>query len=90
MTGAGQREATDDLHPHLAGMADIEHFFLDLFREKSGASPKAPTGIKLVEGASGGTKRVVELRVKHEETWRTRRMTIAAIGENTGSKNRLP
>ena len=83
----GQREAADDLNPRLAGMADIEHFFLDLFREKSGALPGAPAGIDLIESNGRGTKRVVELKVKHEETWRSRRMTIAAIGENTGSKS---
>ena len=73
--------------PRLAGIADIEAFFLELFREKIDAAPQAPSRIEVIQGDATRKKRVVVLKIKHEGNWRSRRMTIAPIGEQSGSKS---
>ncbi len=73
--------------PRLAGLADVERFFLNLYRRQIGAPPGAPGRIEEVENPSGGTGRVCQLSIKHNGEWRSRRMTLGPIGEGTGSRS---
>ncbi len=82
-----RRASADSYHPPLAGIADVEALFLELFREKIGAPAGAPVQVVPLTKHVPGGKRVVELKIKHEGAWRARRMTIAPIGENTGSRS---
>lgn len=74
------------LLPRLAGFEDIESLFLNLFRLQLGASTHAPGQIETIEGGAG-SRRVLQLKVQVGDNWRTRRMTLSPIGENTGSKS---
>jgi len=86
-TGTDPTSRPRDFQPHLAGVSDVEALFLNLYRERLGAPPDAPSEVKRTRGPRSAFQHVVELKVKHEETWRSRRMTLTPIGENTGSKS---
>ena len=73
--------------PQLAGFIDVATLFLDLYRETIGAPPEAPVKIEPVEKSGSDNRSVYELKIKMGGNWRSRRMAIAAIGENTGSKS---
>ncbi|MDF1591572.1 MAG: hypothetical protein P1P89_08680 [Desulfobacterales bacterium] len=81
-------ESRPDGHlPQLAGFMDVATLFLDLYRETIGAPPDAPVKIESVEESDSDNRGVYELKIEIDGSWRSRRMAIAAIGENTGSKS---
>ncbi len=72
--------------PRLARRAEVENYFLDLYRVQLGADPQAQASIELVsDGAGPGHP--YRLRVFHNGQWRERRMTISALGAESGSKS---
>ena len=73
--------------PRLAGLADVERFFLNLYRRQIGAPPGAPGRIEEIANPSGGKGRICQLSIRHNEEWRTRRMTLGPIGESSGSRS---
>ncbi|MBI9084123.1 MAG: hypothetical protein JEZ11_11040 [Desulfobacterales bacterium] len=73
--------------PRLVGLADVERFFLNLYRRQIGASPGAPGRIEEIANPSGGKGRICQLSIKHNDEWRTRRMTLGPIGEGSGSRS---
>lgn len=71
----------------LPNRTDIVRFFLNLYRHQVGAGPDAPC--EFVQLPSGPSRNLVyELRVKHENEWVKRRMTIGPVGEESGSKSK--
>jgi len=72
--------------PELPNRIDIVRFFLNLYRHQVGASSDAPC--EFVQLSSGPSPNLVyELRVRHENEWVKRRMTIGPLGEDSGSKS---
>ncbi len=71
----------------LAGFSDVETLFADLFRFQVGAPETLRCKIQPVPDAGTKRGRTYNISIVHEETTRSRRMTIAPIGENTGSKS---
>jgi len=66
---------------------DIVRFFLNLYRHQVGESPDAPT--EFAQLPSGPSQNLVyELRVKNENEWVKRRMTIGPLGEESSSKSK--
>ncbi|MFP4032866.1 MAG: hypothetical protein ACLFTV_15005 [Desulfococcaceae bacterium] len=66
----------------------IIEFFLNLYRHQMRAV-KRPAQYREVEGASGpGAEAIYELRLKQEDGWRTRRMSLGPLAEESGSKSR--
>lgn len=86
-TGTDPTSRSGGFQPLLAGISDVEALFLNLYREKLGAPPDAPSEVKRIKDPRPSFQHVIELKVEHEGTWRSRRMTLAPIGENTGSKS---
>ena len=73
--------------PELPNRNDIVRFFLNLYRHQVGASPDALCDF--VQLPSGPSRNLVyELRVRHENEWVKRRMTIGPLGEESGSKSK--
>lgn len=85
--GVKQESRPDGYLPQLAGFKDVATLFLDLYREAIGAPPDAPVKIEPVEESGSDNRGVYELKIELDGSWRSRRMAIAAIGENTGSKS---
>lgn len=73
--------------PRLAGLADVERFFLNLYRRQIGAPPGAPDRIQKVEKGAASSSQVYELSIKINDEWRSRRMTLGPIGEGSGSRS---
>lgn len=71
----------------LADFSDVETLFLSLFKKKLGAPTSAPAEIEKSPKKASGPGQVLDLKVHHEGKWQSRRMTLAPIGENTGSKS---
>jgi len=72
---------------HLADFSDVETLFLSLFKMKLGAPASAPAEIEKTPQKGSGPGQVLNLKVLHEGKWQSRRMTLAPIGEGTGSKS---
>ncbi len=74
-------------------MISLEHqriieFFLDLYRHQMRALGR-PTRFRCVEPPSGpGAEAIYELRIKLEDGWRARRMSLGPLAEESGSKSR--
>ena len=77
----------DDGFLHLADFFDVETLFLNLFIKKLGAPSSAPAEIEKTPQAGNGPGKVLNLKVHHEGKWQSRRMSLAPIGEGTGSKS---
>lgn len=90
---AGKKAATPaDLPParcvpELFGLADVEAFFLTLYRRQIGADLGAPARITSVPDKNNAPARIYKLAVKHNDEWKSRRMTIGPIGEGSHSKS---
>jgi serine/threonine protein kinase len=71
------------------GMTGIIVFFLNLYRLQLGASysVQAPTDVIPLHSPRTSPVKAFELRVEHEGTWRSRRMTIEPIDAGSGSKS---
>ena len=79
--------ATDDTFVRLADFSDVESLFLSLYKKRLGAPASAPTEIEKAPRKDGWPGQVLNLKVKHEGKWQSRRMSLAPIGEGTGSKS---
>jgi hypothetical protein len=73
--------------PRLAGAAEVEQFFLDLYRRQIGAPPNAPGRFETVRDIPGGPLRICRLSIKIGDDWKDRRMTMGPIGEGSGSRS---
>lgn len=68
--------------------ATILRYFIKLFKYQINASTQAPFEVKRLEVSALGSKfSTFELRVEHNGEWISRRMTIAPLGEESGSKS---
>jgi len=77
----------DELFVRLADFSDVESLFLSLYKKKLGAPATAPAKIEKAPRNNGWPGEVINLKVLHEEKWQSRRMSLAPIGEGTGSKS---
>lgn len=97
-TGQGEIEETvqelscipsDQVDPdHLSGEEKIALFFLNLYRIQMGAADNTPVEFCPAELQTFGSGIIYELKVRLGNEWSTRRMTIGAIGEESGSKSK--
>jgi len=71
----------------LAGISDIEKFFLTMYKLQLGAAPNAPAKIVRVPAQKSGAGHVYTLSVNIKGEWKSRAMTIGPLGETTGSKS---
>jgi len=65
----------------------VESLFLSLYKKKLGAPASAPAEIEKAPRKDGWHGQVLNLKVLHEGKWQSRRMSLAPIGEGTGSKS---
>jgi len=72
---------------HLADFSALETLFLSLFKMRLGAPDSAPAKIEKSPQKYSGPGEVLLLKVLHEDKWEERRMTLAPIGEGSGSKS---
>lgn len=89
--GAGEnKEKETNGSPDVAStaMKDIVWFFGDVFKIKSGASENANIRSQVAGDFLDSTGKMFELRVKLENEWVKRRMSIAPLAEETGSKSK--
>ena len=69
-------------------LQDIIDFFSNLYRHQLRAE-RRPVQCRRLEPASGpGADAIYELRLKQEDGWRSRRMSIGPLAEESGSKSR--
>lgn len=73
--------------PELVGLADVEAFFMTLYRRQIGADLNAPARITSEPDKNNASARIYKIAVKHDGEWRSRRMTIGPIGEGSHSKS---
>jgi len=78
--------AKDDSEP--CTTETIARHFLNLFKHQLGVPQGTPSEILLVEQTPSTNNYVYELRVKVGNELRTRRMTIAPLGEEGGSRSK--
>ena len=71
----------------LAGISDIEAFFLNIYKIQLGAPPNAPARIERVQGKESGPGHIYKLRVKIKGEWKSRAMTIGPLGDSSGRKS---
>ena len=69
------------------GQEQIAQFFLSIFKAQKGATPSAEATFRPVDDRRPGNNFIYELRVKCDDDWATRRMTIGPIGEDSGSRS---
>ncbi len=67
--------------------ANIISFYLRLFVLQEGAKETDRTEIVPVPDECSGSKFVYELRVEKDEEWRSHRITVGRLGEDSGSKS---
>jgi hypothetical protein len=67
---------------------DVVRFFLNIYRQQLSAEAASPMEYVRLSGPSPTGSQVFELRVKLEDEWVTRRMTIGPLGEDSGSKSK--
>jgi serine/threonine protein kinase len=63
-------------------------FFFQLFKQQVGAPPDAPTRLSLIESRSTCPNDTYEMRVKLENDWASRRMSIGLLGQGGGSRSK--
>jgi serine/threonine protein kinase len=85
--GHFRRTPDDEGLVRLANFSDVESLFLSLFKKKLGAPESAPSKINKVVRSGKSKEQLVDLKVFHENKWHKRRMTLAPIGDDTGSKS---
>jgi serine/threonine protein kinase len=80
---------TDPAGPgfRLAGISDIEEFFLTMYKLQLDAPLNAPAKIVRTPGQRSGAGHVYTLSVKIKGEWKSRAVTIGPLGETTGSKS---
>ncbi len=73
----------DDSH-----IASVVNFFLNLYKLQLEAPESSPYKIVPVKSQTNSPDYIYELHVERDEKWNSRRMTIATIGEGSGSKSK--
>lgn len=63
-------------------------FFFQLFKQQVGALPGAPTRLSLIESRPTCPNDTYEMRVKLENDWASRRMSIGLLGQGGGSRSK--
>ncbi len=76
-----------DFFLHLADFSDVETLFLNLFKKKLGAAAATPTVVEKIPKKGSTPGQILKLKVQHDGKWQSRRMSMAPIGEGTGSKS---
>jgi len=70
------------------GRAAVIRYFLKIFKRQINAPVNAPFEVKRINVLTFGPKHhTFELKVEHQGDWTSRRMTIAPLGEESGSKS---
>ncbi len=69
------------------GREAVVQFFLGIFKLQKGAAEEGETQFRPVDTRTPDGNFIYELRVKHEDEWTSRRMTIGPIGEESGSRS---
>ena len=74
---------------NISEILKIVRFFLKLYRLHIGASKTDPAVFKRIDARLGpsGSEYTYELRAKIKGNWRTRRITVGPIGEESGSRS---
>lgn len=71
----------------LASRSDIEAYFLDLYRAQLGADEVSPGRCERLEPLPDNKGDRYQLNVYHKNEWRSRRMTVTALGDRVSSKS---
>ncbi len=71
----------------LAGISEVEHFFLNMHRLQLSAPMNAPARMVPDSGKQTGSNRVYKISVNLKGEWKSRAMTIGPLGEGSGSKS---
>ncbi len=69
------------------GKLQIANFFLDLYKLQSGRPKTNDAEVRAVTSEKKEKDSIYELRVKSEDRWLKRRMSVGRLGESTGSKS---
>ena len=69
------------------GQEQIAQFFLSVFKAQKGVDPSAEATFRPVDSRRPDNNFIYELRVKCDDDWASRRMTIGPIGEDSGSRS---
>ncbi len=67
---------------------DIILFFLELFKIQNGLAPNAPSRFSIRSKSKSKKRKLFDLDVKGKHDWISRRMSIAPLGEDSGSKSK--
>ena len=67
---------------------DVVRFFLNIYRLQLGAPADARVEFSQLASDGSSENEIYELRVRHQEDWVSRRMTIGPLGEESGSKSK--
>jgi len=71
----------------LAGISEIESYFLNMHRLHLGAPGNAPARIVPDSSTQTSSNRVYKIAVNFKGEWKSRAMTIGPLGEASGSKS---
>ncbi|MBW1898688.1 MAG: hypothetical protein JRI61_06465 [Deltaproteobacteria bacterium] len=83
-----KKEPTGNSKNYLKARATVLRYFLKLFTHQINAHAHAPFEVKRIDAPSFGPHYdTFELRVEHAGEWVSRRMTIAPLGLESGSKS---
>jgi serine/threonine protein kinase len=69
------------------GREAIVQFFLQIFKLQKGAAEEDEALFRRLDNPTPDGNYTYELRVKREDDWTSRRMTIGSIGEESGSRS---
>ncbi len=67
---------------------DLLLFFSEIFKIQNGLKPDTPSRFSIRPTSAPSKRKVFELNVKGDNEWISRRMSIAPLGEGTGSKSK--
>jgi serine/threonine protein kinase len=81
------QQQSAEVFVRLADFSDVETLFLNLYKQKLGAPASAPAEIEKTPRKDNLPGQVLNLKVHHDGKWQSRRMSLAPIGEGTGSKS---
>ncbi len=86
-TTAGVEQNSTERGYRLAGISEVENFFLNMHRLQLDAPKNAPARIIPDSGKQAGSNRVYRISVNLKGEWKSRAMTIGPLGEDSGSKS---
>lgn len=86
-TTAGVEQDSVGRGYRLAGISEVENFFLNMHRLQLGAPRNAPARMVPDSGKQTSSNRVYKISVNLKGEWKSRAMTIGPLGEGSGSKS---